>query len=159
MTTANNTINILQPYLKKIENAYMLVGSSDDIDRKKCVYAVGEGGIIITVLKNDASLTIRVFEQMSLENVEDYLTGRSLSGSWKGFPHKIPEEVREILEKLCDILLETPATSIDAKIVKQKVKEAESDCYRKYHQIPEQTMQSMRADAERAELNMLLKKG
>ena len=159
MTAANNTINILQPYLKKIENAYMLVGSSDDIDRKKCVYAVGEGGIIITVLKSDASLTIQVFEQMSLENVEDYLTDRSLSGSWKGFPHKSPEEVREILEKLCDILLETPPTSIDAKIVKQRVEKAESDCYRKYHQIPEQTMQSMRFEVERAELNMSLNKG
>lgn len=159
MTEANNIINILQPYLKKIENAYMLVGSSDDIDRKKCVYAVGEGGIIITVLKNDASLTIQVFEQMSLENVEDYLTDRSLSGSWKGFPHKSPEEVREILDKLCEFLLETPADSIDGKILMQKVKEIEFDYYRKHPPISEHTMQRIRSEAERAELNMSLNKG
>lgn len=159
MTVANNIINVLQPYLMKIENKYMLVYSFDDIDRKKCVYAVGGGGIIITVLKSDASLTIQVFEQMLLENVQDYLTDRSLSGSWKGFPHKSPEAVREILEKLCEFLLETPAESIDTKILMQKVKEAEFDYYRKHPPISEQTMQSMRADAERAKLNMSLNKG
>ena len=160
MTTGmSDTINILQPYLKKIENVYMQVLYSDDIDGKKYAYAVGEGGIIISVLKNDAALTIRVFEEMPLENIEDYLSDRSLPGTSRGFSHKIPEEVQEILEKLCDILLENPAAYIDAKSIKKKVMDAEFACYQKYHPISEQTMQSMRFEAERAEQNILLKKG
>ena len=159
MTAANNIINILQPYLKKIENAYKHVLYFDDIDCQKNGYAVGKGGLIISVKKGDASLAIQVIEEMPLENIEDYLTDRSLPGTWKGFAHKNPEEVREILEKRCEFLLETPADSIDTKILMQKVKEAESDCYRKHPPISEQTMQSMRFEAERAELNMSLKKG
>ena len=159
MTAANKIINILRPYLEKIENRYMLVGNSDDIDRKKCVYAVGEGGIVITVLKSDASLTIQVLGQMSLENTKGYLTCRGLPETLGGFAYKKAEEVQDILEKLCDILLETPVTNIDVQIVKKKVMEAEFACYQKYHQIPESTMQSMKFEAERAELNILLKKG
>ena len=158
MTAANKIINILQPYLEKIENRYMLVGNSNDIDSKKCVYAVGKGGIIITVLKSDASLTIQVLEQMPLENVEDYLTGRGLSGAWKGVPHKSPEEVREILEELCEFLLETHVDGIDGKTLMQKVKEIEFGYYRKHPPLSEPTMQKMKFEAERAELNMSLKK-
>ena len=159
MTAVNKINNILQPYLEKIENRCMLVGNSNDIGRNKCVYAVGNGGIIITVLKSDASLTIQVLEQMSLENVEDYLTGRGLSGSWKGFPHKSPEEVREILEELCEFLLETHADGIDGKTLMQKVKEIEFDYYRKHPPLSEPTMQIMKFEAECAELNMSMKKG
>lgn len=79
---------------------------------------------------------------MPLENIEDYLADHGLPGTWMGFAHKIPEEVREILEKLCEFLLETPADSIDIKILMQKVKEAESDYYRKHPPISEQTMAS-----------------
>lgn len=159
MTAANNITDILQPYLKKIESAYNRVLYYDDIDNQKNGYAIGKGGLVISVKKVDASLTIQVIEEMLLENIEDYLTDRGLPGTWKGFAHKIPEEVREILEKLCGFLLETPADSIDTKILMQKVKEAESDWYRKHPPISEQTMQSMRVEAERAELNMSPKKG
>lgn len=159
MTVANNIINILQPYLKKIESAYKRVLYFDDIDYQKNGYAVGKGCLIISVKKGDASLAIQVIEEMSLENIEDYLTDRSLPGTWKGFSHKIPEEIQEILEKLCTILLKTPADSIDPKAVKQKVMDAEFACHRKYHPISEQAMQSMRFEAERAELNTSLKKG
>ena len=159
MTETNNTINILQLYLKKIENVYKRILHSNDIDSQKYGYAVGKGAIIITVLKNDDALTIQVFDEMPLENVEYYLYDRSFPGIWRGFPHKSLEEVREILEKLCGILLETPANCIDAKAVKQKVMEAEFACHQKYHPISEQTMQSMKFDAERAAQNMLLKKG
>ena len=159
MTAANNIINILQPYLKKIEYAYKRVLYFDDIDYQKNGYAVGKGGLIISVKKGDASLTIQVIEEMALENIEEYLTDRSLSGSWKGFPHKSPEEVREILDKLCEFLLETPADSIDGKILMQKVKEIEFDYYRKHPPISEHTMQRIRSEAERAELNMSLNKG
>lgn len=159
MTVANNIINILKPYLDKIESAYQRVYYSDDTDCQKNCYVIGKGGLIISVKKIDASLTIQVIEEMPLENIEDYLTDRGLPGIWKGFSHKIPEEVREILEKLCEFLLQTPADSIDIKILMRKVKEAESDWYRKHPPISEQTMQSMRFEAERAELNMSLKKG
>ena len=159
MTAANNIINILQPYLKKIESAYKRVLYFDDIDYQKNGYAVGKGCLIISVKKGDASLAIQVIEEMSLENIEDYLTDRSLPGTWKGFSHKIPKEIQEILEKLCTILLKTPADSIDPKAVKQKVMDAEFACHRKYHPISEQAMQSMRFEAERAELNTSLKKG
>ena len=159
MTAMNNTINILQPYLKRIEKEYKRVLHAKEIDNKKYGYAVGEGVIIIAVSKREGSLTIQVFEKMSLENIEDYLTDLSLPGTWKGFSHEIPEEVREILDNLCEILLETPANCIDTKIVKQKVMEAEFACHQKYHPISEQTMQSIKLDAERAEWNMLLKKG
>ena len=159
MTAANNITDILQPYLKKIENAYNRVHYSDGVDCQKNGYAIGKGGLIISVKKVDASLTIQVIEEMPLEKIEDYLTDRSLSWSWKGFPHKIPEEVREILEKLCEFLLETPADGIDGKILMQKVKEIEFDYYRKHPPISEHTMQRIRSEAERAELNMSLKKG
>ena len=159
MTAMNNTINILKPFLKKLEEVYGDTLHFDDNDGKKYGYVVGTGGVIINVSMRDGSLSILVFEEMSLENTKGYLTYHGLPQTLGGFPHKIPEEVREILEKLCDILLETPPTSIDAKIVKQRVEKAESDCYRKYHQIPEQTMQSMRFEVERAEQNMSLKKG
>ena len=159
MTTANNITNILQPYLKIIAKAYIRVFSSNDLDYQKNVYSIGKGGLIFSVRKVDASLTLKVIEEMPLENIEDYLTDRCLPGTWQGFAHKIPEEVRELLEKLCEFLLDPPADGIDAKTLMQKAKEVESDCYRKYHQIPEQTMQSMRFEVERAELNMSLKKG
>ena len=110
----------------------------------------------ISVKKGDASLAIQLIEEMSLENIEDYLTDRFLPGTWKGFSHKIPEEVQEILDNLCDILLNPPVADIDGT-VKQKVLAADFACHRKYHQIPEQTMQSMKYDAERTELNMSLK--
>ena len=159
MTAANNIINILQPYLKKIEYAYKRVLYFDDIDYQKNGYAVGKGGLIISVKKGDASLTIQVIEEMALENIEEYLTDRCLPGTWKGFAYKATEEVQEILDELCVILLETPANCIDAKTVKQKVMAAEFACYQKYHPISEQAMQRMRFEAERAELNMSLKKG
>ena len=158
MTAANNITDILKPYLKKIEKVYIRVFSSNDLDYQKNVYSIGKGGLIFSVRKVDASLTLKVIEEMPLENIENYLTDRGLPGTWQGFAHKIPEEVRELLEKLCEFLLEPPADSIDTKILMQKVKEAESDCYRKYPPISEQTMQSMRFEAERAELNMSLKK-
>lgn len=68
MTAANIIINILQPYLKKIENAYKRVLYFDDIDYQKNGYAVGKGGLIISVKKGDASLAIQLIEKMSLEN-------------------------------------------------------------------------------------------
>ena len=159
MTAANNITDILQPYLKKIENAYNRVHYSDGVDCQKNCYAIGKGGLIISVKKVDASLTIQVIEEMSLKNIEDYLTDRGLPGTWKGFAYKATKEVQEILDELCVILLETPANCIDAKTVKQKVMAAEFACYQKYHPISEQAMQRMRFEAERAELNMSLKKG
>ena len=158
MTAANNIINILKPYLDKIESAYQRVYYFDDSDCQKNVYAIGKEGLVITVKKADASFTIQVIEEMPLENIEDYLTDRGLPGTWKGFAHKIPE-VREIFEKLCEFLLETPADGIDGKILMQKVKEIEFGYYRKHPPISEQTMKSMRFESERAELNMSLKKG
>lgn len=98
MTTANNITDILQPYLKKIESAYNRVHYSDDVDCQKNCYAIGEGGLIISVKKVDASLTIQVIEEMSLKNIEDYLTDRGLPGTWKGFAYKATEEVQEILD-------------------------------------------------------------
>lgn len=159
MTVTNNIINILKPYLDKIESAYQRVYYSDDTDCQKNCYVIGKGGLIISVKKIDASLTIQVIEEMPLENIEDYLTDRGLPGTWKGFAYKATEEVQEILDELCVILLETPANCIDAKTVKQKVMAAEFACYQKYHPISEQAMQRMRFEAERAELNMSLKKG
>lgn len=158
MTAANNITDILQPYLKKIENAYNRVLYFDDIDRQEFVYTVGTGGIVITVSKRDVSLTIQVFEKMSLTNTNGYLTYQGSPQTLGVFAYKTTEEVQEILEKLCDILLETPSTSVDAKIIKQKIMDAEFACHQKYHPIPEKTMQSMKFEAERAELNMSLKK-
>lgn len=74
MTAANTITGILQPYLKKIENAYNRVLYFDDIDSQEHVYAVGAGGIVITVSKRDSSLTIQAFEKMSLTNTNGYLT-------------------------------------------------------------------------------------
>lgn len=159
MTVMSNTIDILQPYLKKIENAYGQILHFDDIESKKYGYVVGAGGIIITVSKRDGSLTILVFEKMSLENTKGYLTYCGSPNTLGGFAYKTTEEVQEILEKICDILLETSVASVDAKIIKQKVMDAEFACHRKYHQISTQAMQSMKFDAERVEQNMLLKKG
>lgn len=158
MTAANNITDILKPYLKKIEKVYIRVFSSNDLDYQKNVYSIGKGGLIFSVRKVDASLTIKVIEEMPLENIENYLTDRGLPGTWQGFAHKIPEEVREILEKLCEFLLEPPADGIDAKILMRKVEEIESDYYRKHPPISEHTMQSIRSEVERAELNMSLKK-
>ena len=158
MTAANNITDILQPYLKKIENAYNRVLYFDDIDRQEHVYTVGAGGIVITVSKRDGSLTIQAFEKMSLTNTNGYLTYQGSPQTLGGFAYKTAEEVQEILEKLCDILLETPSTSVDAKIIKQKIMDAEFACHRKYHPISESTMQKMKFEAERAELNMSLKK-
>ena len=73
MTAANNITDILHPYLKKIESAYNRVHYSDDVDCQKNCYAIGKGGLIISVKKVDASLTIQVIEEMSLKNIEDYL--------------------------------------------------------------------------------------
>lgn len=159
MTTANNITDILQPYLKKIEKAYIRVLYFDDIDRQEHVYTVGAGGIVITVSKRDGSLTIQVVEKMSLTNKNGYLTYQGSPQTSGGFAYKAPEEVKEILDGLCSILLETSANCIDAKMVKQKVMAAEFACHQKYHPISEQAMQSMRFEAERAELNMSLKKG
>lgn len=157
-TGMGNTISILQSYLQKIENIYKRILYYDDIDRQEYVYAIGAGGIVITVSKRDGSLTIQTFEMMSLKDTNGYLTYHGTPQDLGGFTYKMPDEVQEILEKLCDILFDTPATSVDAKIIKQKVMDAESDCHRKYHPISEQAMQSMRFEAERAELNMSLKK-
>ena len=158
MTTANNITDILQPHLKKIEKAYNRVLYFDDIDRQEYVYTVGAGGIVITVSKRDGSLTIQVFEKMPLTNTNGYLTYQGSPQTLGGFAYKAAEEVKEILDELCSILLETPANCIDAKAVKQKVMAAEFACHQKYHPIPEKTMQSMKFEAERVELNMSLKK-
>ena len=157
-TGMGKTMSILQSYLQKIENVYKQVLYFDEIDSKKYGYVVGKGGVIITVSKRDGSLTIQVFEKMSLKDTNGYLTYRGAPQALNGFTYKMPDEVQEILEKLCDILLDTPATSVDAKIIKQKVMDAEFYCHRKYHPISEQAMQSMRFEAERAVLNMSLKK-
>ena len=85
------------------------------------------------MLERDGSLTIQVFEKMCLENTKGYLTYRGLPETLGGFAYKKAEEVQDILEKLCDILLETPVTNIDVQIVKKKVMEAEFACYQKYH--------------------------
>ena len=159
MTAMNNTINILKPFLKKLEEVYGDTLHFDDNEGKKYGYVVGAGGVIINVSKRDGSLTILVFEEMSLENTKGYLTYHGLPQTLGGFAYKKPEEVQDIMDRLCDILLETPAANIDAKIVKQKLKEAEDDYYKNHHQISPQVMQSMRFEAERAELNMSLKKG
>ena len=159
MTAMNSTINILKPFLKKLEEVYGNTLRFDDNDGKKYGYVVGTGGVIINVSMRDGSLTILVFEEMFLENTKGYLTYRGLPETLGGFAYKKAEEVQDILEKLCDILLETPVTNIDVQIVKKKVMEAEFACYQKYHQIPESTMQSMKFESERAELNILLKKG
>ena len=159
MTAANNITDILQPYLKKIESAYIRVLYYDEIDRQERVYTVGAGGIVITVSKRDGSLTIQVFEKMSLTNTNGYLTYQGSPQTLGGFAYKTAEEVQEILEKVCDILLETPSISVDAKIIKQKIMDAEFACHRKCHPISESTIQKMKFEAERAELNMPLKKG
>lgn len=159
MTTANNITDILQPRLKKIEKAYDRVLYFDDIDRQEYVYTVGAGGIVITVSKRDGSLTIQAFEKMSLTNTNGYLTYQGSPQTLGGFAYKTAEEMQEILEKLCDILLETPSISVDAEIIKQKIKDAEFACQRKYHPVSESTMQKMKFEAERTELNMSLKKG
>lgn len=159
MTAANNITDILQLYLKKIENTYNRVLCFDDIDRQEHVYTVGAGGIVITVSKRDGSLTIQVFEKMSLTNTNGYSTYEGSPQTLGGFAYKTAEEVQEILEKLCAILLETPSISVDAKIIKQKIMDAEFACHRKYHPISESTMQRMKFEAERAEQNMSLKKG
>lgn len=159
MTAVNKIIDILQPYLKKINNTYNRVLYFDDIDRQEHIYTVGAGGIVITVSKRDSSLTIQAFEKMSLTNTNGYLTYQGSPQTLGGFVYKTAEEVQEILEKLCDILLETSSTSVDAKIIKQKIMDAEFACHQKYHPISESTMQKMKFEAERAELNMLLKKG
>lgn len=159
MTASNKIIDILQPYLKKINNTYNLVLYFDDIDRQEHIYTVGAGGIVITVSKRDGSLTIQAFEKMSLVNTNGYLTYQGSPQTLGGFAYKTAEEVHEILEKLCDILLEIPSTSVDAKIIKRKIMDAEFACQRKYHPISESTMQKMKFEAERAELNMSLKKG
>ena len=159
MTAMYNMINILKPFLKKIEEVYGETLHFDDNDGKKYGYVVGAGGVIINVSKGDGSLTIFVFEEMFLENTKGYLTYRGSPETLGGFAYNAAEEVQEILDELCAILLEVPANCIDAKTVKQKVLAAEFACHRKYHPISDQAMQSMRFEAERAELNMSLKKG
>ncbi len=160
MTTGmSNTIKILEPHLKKIEKVYGQALRFDDNDGKKYGYVIGEGGIIISVSERAGELTIQVFETMSLKDANGYLTYQGSPQTLGGFAYKMPEEVQEILEKLCDILLKTPANCIDAKTVKRKVMAAEFACHQKYHPIPEETMQSMSFEAARAELNMSLKKG
>ena len=159
MTAMNNTINILKPFLKKLEEVYGDTLHFDDNDGKKYGYVVGTGGVIINVSMRDGSLSILVFEEMSLENTKGYLTYHGLPQTLGGFAYKKPEEVQDIMDRLCGILLETPAANIDAKIVKQKLKEAEDDYYRKHPPISEHTMQRIRSEAERAELNMSLNKG
>ena len=159
MTAANNITDILQLCLKKIENTYNRVLYFDDIDRQEHVYTVGAGGIVITVSKRDDSLTIQVFEKMSLANTNGYLTYQGSPQTLGGFAYKTAEEVKEILDGLCSILLETPANCIDAKTVKQKVMAAEFACYQKYHPLSESTMQKMKFEEERAKLNMSLNKG
>ena len=157
-TEMSNTIKILEPHLKKVEKAYGQALRFDDNDSKKYGYVIGEGGIIISVSERTGALTILVFETMSLKDANGYLTYQGSPQTSGGFVYKMPEDVQEILAKLCDILLETPVAAIDAKIIKQKVMEAEFACQQKYHPISEQAMQSMRFEAERAELNMSLKK-
>lgn len=159
MTAISNTISILETFFKRIEKAYGQALRFDEDGSKKYGYLIGAGGIVLSVLERDGSLTMQVFEKMCLENTKGYLTYHGLPETLSGFAYKKAEEVQDILDKLCDILLETPVTDIDAQIVKKKVMEAEFACYQKYHQIPESTMQSMKFEAERAELNILLKKG
>ena len=144
--------------MKKIENVYGQALRFDDIDSEKYCYVVGAGGVIIKVSKREGSLTILVFEEMFLENTKGYLTYLGSPETLGGFVYKAPEEVKEILDGLCTVILETPANCIDAKTVKQKVMAAEFACHQKYHPISEQTMQSMRFETERAELNMSPKK-
>ena len=158
-TGMSNTICILQSYLQKIENVYKRVLYYDDIDRQEHVFAIGAGGIVITVSKRDGSLTIQTFEIMSLKDTNGYLSYQGSPQTLGGFVYKTAEEVHEILEKLCDILLETSSTSVDAKIIKRRIMDTEFACQRKYHPISESTMQKMKFEAERAELNMSLKKG
>ena len=158
-TGMGNTICILQSYLQKIENVYKRVLYYDDIDRQEHVFAIGAGGIVITVSKRDGSLTIQTFEIMSLKDTNGYLSYQGSPQTLGGFAYKTAEEVKEILDEICSILLETPANCIDAKTVKQKVMAAEFACHQKYHPISEQAMQRMRFEAERAELNMSLNKG
>ena len=55
-----------------------------------------------------------------MTNENGYLTYQGSSQAFGGFAYKTAEEMQEILEKLCDILLETPSNSVDAKIIKQK---------------------------------------
>lgn len=159
MTAKSNTISILETFFKRIEKTYGQALRFDENGSKKYGYLIGEGGIVLSVLERDGSLTMQVFEKMCLENTKGYLTYRGLPETLGGFAYKKAEEVQDILEKLCDILLETPVINIDVQIVKKKVMEAEFACYQKYHQIPKSTMQSMKFEAERAELNILLKKG
>lgn len=58
MAVTNDIINILQPYLKKIENVYGHALQFDDIDSKKYCYVVGAGGVIIKVSKREGSLSV-----------------------------------------------------------------------------------------------------
>lgn len=158
MTATSNTITILETFFKRMEKTYGEALRFDENGSKKYGYLIGEGGIILSVLERDGSFTMQVYEKMYLEDTKGYLTYHGSPETLGGFAYKAVEEVQDILEKLCDILLETPATDIDAKKIKKRVKDAECACHQKYHPIPESTMQSMKFEAERAELNMLLKK-
>ena len=105
MTAANNITAILQPYLKKIENVYGQALRFDDIDSEKYCYVVGAGGVIIKVSKREGSLTILVFDEMFLENTKGYLTYLGSPETLGVFVYKAPEEVKEILDGLCTVIL------------------------------------------------------
>ena len=153
MSETSNTQTILNNFLKKMENIYGQALRFDENGSKKYGYIVGVGGVVISVSEMDDSLTIQVFENMSLKDTNGYLTYHGSPQTLGGFAYKTPEEVQEIIDMLCDILLENQTPHVDAKIVKQKVMEAEFTCYQKHHQISAQTMKSMKLDAERAALN------
>ena len=159
MAAMNNTINVLKPFLEKMEEVYGETLRFDDNESKKFGHFVGEGSVVLSISERDGSLTIQVYEKKPSVDANGYLTYRGSQEQARGFAYKKPEEVQEIINKLCVILLETPANCIDAKTVKQKVMAAEFACYQKYHPISEQAMQRMRFEAERAELNMSLNKG
>ena len=159
MAAMNNTINVLKPFLEKMEEVYGEAFRFDDNESKKFGHFVCEGSVVLSISERDGSLTIQVYEKKPSVDANGYLTYRGLQEQARGFAYKKPEEVQEIINKLCGILLEAPEDDIDIKIVKQKVWEAEVDYYNKHRRISPQAMQSMKFEAERAELNMSLKKG
>lgn len=130
MTAMSNTINILKPFLKKMEEVYGEILRFDDNDSKKYGFFVGEGGVVLSISERDDSLSIQVFEKKPSEDTNGYLTYHGSPVTSRGFTYKTPEEVQEIIDKLCDILLETPVAYINVKIVKQKVWEVEVDYYK-----------------------------
>ena len=88
MTAKSNTISILETFFKRIEKAYGQALRFDENGSKKYGYLIGEGGIVLSVLERDGSLTMQVFEKMCLENTKGYLTCRGLPETLGGFAYK-----------------------------------------------------------------------